>query len=690
MADSYAPPGVQAKSTMKKSEQGEFIAAARKKIDAAYVFERENRREAAMDMAFKAGYQWPESIRKERQAAGRPILTINRLPQFIQQITNDIRQADLAIKVSPVDDNSDPKLAKIYNGLLRQIHYQSSAKYVYGTAADHQVSCGIGWFRVCTEYADDEAFDQELRLKAIRNPLSVYCDPAAIEPDRSDAKWMFVSDMIPRDDFKEKYPGISEDGIDPPTDGTGDRLTWLTRDGVRIAEYWERNPVKKMLGLLQTGETIDLGKIDKGMWGMLGVTRTREAMSYEVEQYIIAGNAVLEGPYKWAGKWIPLIPAIGAEVPLETAVMRHGLIRFARDPQQLYNFNRTAAAETLALQPKSPYLVSAKMISKFKNIWDSINQKNYPYLPYESDPDNPSAMPRREAPPQMSAAFVKEAELADMDMKATTGIYDASLGAKSNETSGVAIRNRENQGDTANYHFGDNLQRSMWHAGRIMIDLIPKIYDNERVVRCLGEDDSEEHHRINQVVMGVDGSPVMINDLSAARFDVRATIGASYSTKRMEAADTLLQYLKSDPEALPMIRDLVAKNFDWPGAEEMAKRFKNSIPPNLLVDPEDPNAPPPPSPPNPLEDPVLRSEIVLRDAQAEKAYADAEKVRGETAMQKAGMMPAPLPPPEAVLMPPPAPPEMMHPEPDMDQQGGPPDFDADNGMRPPVGPPTPF
>jgi len=476
--ESYAQPGEQPKK-MSDAEQGRFLTDCRKKLDAAYVFERENRREAAIDLAFLAGYQWPESIRKERQAQGRPILTINRLPQFVRQVTNDIRQADLAIKVSPVDDQSDPKLAKIYNGLLRQIHYQSSAKHVYGAAAEHQVSCGIGWFRICTEFADDETFDQELRLKSIRNPMSVYCDPGAIEPDRSDANWMIVTEIIPTEDFKAKYPGISLDGIDPPTDGTGDRLTWLTRDGVRIAEYWLRKPVKKTIGMTQGGQTLDLSKIGQAMWPMLGITRTRVVDTFEVEQYVISGSAVLSGPHKWVSKWIPLIPVIGSETPLETSVVRAGLIRYARDPQQLYNYNRTAAAETLALQPKAPWLVDAKSIAPFKNIWDSLNRTNYPYVPYDAKEGVPP--PTRVAPPAMAPAFVKEAELADGDMKATTGIYDSSLGARSNETSGIAIRNREHQGDTANYHFSDNLERSMWHAGRILIEMIPQIYDTERV-----------------------------------------------------------------------------------------------------------------------------------------------------------------------------------------------------------------
>lgn len=672
-----------------------LVQEARDRLDQAYMFERENRREAAMDMAFVAGYQWPESIKKERQAAGRPILTINRLPQFIRQVTNDIRQADLAIKVAPVDDKADPKLTKIYNGLLRQIQYQSSAKHVYGTAAEHQVACGIGWFRICTEYVDDEAWDQEIKLKAIRNPLSVYCDPAAVEPDRSDAEWMLITEIIPTATFKKLYPKVSLDGVDPPTDGTGDRLTWLTRDGVRVAEYWVRRKVMKTLGLTDDGKTIDMSKlspevaqagIDQGI-----ITRTRQAESYEVEQYVVSGSAVLAGPYKWAGKWIPIVPVLGSEVPLETAIMRHGLIRFARDPQQLYNYNRTAAAETLSLQPKSPWLVTVKMISKFRGIWDNASKTNTPYLPYEPDDKAPGMGPRREHPPQMPEAFAREAQIADQDMKATTGIYDASLGAKSNETSGIAIRNRESQGDTANYHYGDNLQRSLWHAGRIMIDLIPKIYDSERVIRCIGEDDSEETVRVNFSGIGPDGLPTLVNDLSTGRFDVRATIGPSYSTKRMEAADTLIAYLKADPAAMPMIRDLVAKNFDWPGADEMAKRFRNAIPPALLVDPDDPEAPPPPPPPNPLDDPTIRADVELKAAQATKTFVEADKLKLEVSAMAAGaMLPAqPLPPVEMLF--PKMPPQPMPgaPEPDMDQMGGPSDFDGDNLMQGPGAMPSP-
>lgn len=679
----YGQPAQSERETGPESKS--LIEEARARLDQSYQFDRENRREAAMDLAFVAGFQWPESIKKERQAAGRPILTINRLPQFIRQVTNDIRQADLALKVSPVDDNSDPKLAKIYNGLLRQIHHQSSGKHVYGTAAEHQVACGIGWFRVCTEYADDSAFDQEIRLKALRNPLSVYCDPAAVEPDRSDAGWMFVTELVPTEAFKSKYPKAKLDGVDPPNDGTGDRLTWLTRDGVRIAEYWVRKKVKKTLGLTNEGKTIDLSQLEKGVVaeamrrGM--IVRTRDADGYEVEQYIINGSQVLEGPYKWAGRWIPLVPVIGSETPLENTIVRHGLIRFARDPQQLYNYNRTAAAETLALQPKSPWLVTFKMIAKVKGLWDQSHKQNYPYLPYEADPEMPAG-PKREHPPEMPQAFAAEAQIADQDMKATTGIYDASLGAKSNEVSGVAIRNRESQGDTANYHYGDNLRRAMYHGGRIMIDLIPKIYDNDRVIRILGEDDSEEIVPINTMAPGPKGVPVLVNDLSTGRFDVRATIGPSYSTRRMEAADTLLQYLKADPAAMPIIRDLVAKNMDWPGAEEMAKRFKNAVPAELLADPDDPNAPPPPPPPNPLDDPKIRAEVELKAAQASKTFAEADKVRLEVSAMAAGaMLPAqPLPPVEQLFpkMPPPQPPHM---EPDQDSLGGPSDSDVDDMMQ---------
>lgn len=628
--------------------------AAREAVEQAWLHDKDNRAEAAKDLTFLAGAQWPEEVRREREAEGRPMLTINRLPQFVRQVTNDIRQADLSIKVVAEDSGADVGVAKVYNGLLRMIQYRSSAKHVYSTAAEHQASCGIGWFRIASEHADDASFDQELRVKAIQQPLAVYCDPGAVEPDRSDAQWIAVTEMMPRETFKRRYPRAAEDSLDPPADWVDRPFLWSTSDGIRIAEFWYKVPIERTLALLATGETIDITDLDEAALQGAPIVRIRQVTSHRIMCAIVSGSAVLEEPHEWPGRHIPLIPVIGGEFPLEDKTYRYSVIRFARDPQQLYNYYRTATAEAIALQPKAPYLVTAKMIAKYKGAWDNAGRRNKPYLLYEPDKDAPGGRPGREHPPEMPVALANEAQIAQDDMKATTGIHDAALGARSNETSGVAIRDRKIESDVANYHFADNLQRALDHAGRILVDLIPRIYDNERIVRLMGDDGSEESVPINRVVYSLDGQEHVINDLSAGRFDVRVTLGRSYAAKRTETADAMLEFAKTVPGSIELLGDLLAKALDFPEADQIAKRLRNVIPKHILADPDDPSTEPPP-PPDPMADPMARVDMEHKHAQALKAYAEARKIERETDMLLLGpppREPQQPPPPETYALPP--------------------------------------
>lgn len=622
----------------KPRKREDIVKMARDCIEQSYDAEKVNREEAAQDLNFLAGNQWPDAVKTERERDGRPMLTINRLPQFVRQITNDIRQADIAIKVRPEDDQSDPDLARIYDGLIRQIQYRSSAKHVYSQAAEHQASCGIGWFRVVTDYADDMAFEQEIKIKPIRNPLSVYCDPASVEPDRSDAKWIAVTEMIPKAAFEERWPKAKKVDVELPSNVMETRpFFWATDETVRIAEFWRKVPVVRRLALFEDGSTVDITDFNEFQRQMLPpIVKERDCDTFKVEMYRVSGSEILDGPHAWAGKWIPLIPVIGGEFPLEEKVYRYGAIRFARDPQQLYNYYRTAHAELLALQPKAPYLVETEMLGDpdVKAMWDQAGKKNLPYLPYiRSESGN---KPDRLAPPQPSVAMVNEGQLAAEDMKAVTGIYDASMGAKSNETSGVAIGRRDEQADTANFHFIDNLQRSLEYCGRILVDLIPKVYDNERVLRLMpenGEGEEDEFVPINRVVYTDDGVPVVMNDLSAASFDIRVTIGKAYATRRMEAAEGLFEFAKAlPPPHQAAIVDLIAKNIDVPEADEMAKRLRRMVPPQVLNDPDDPNAPP--APPDPAaEAQAMAAQMELQKMELENQKVQAEIARAEAQLQ---------------------------------------------------------
>jgi hypothetical protein len=574
--------------------------------------------------------QWPDAVRQQREDEGRPVLTFNKLPQFVHQVANDIRQNPPGIKVSPVDGKSDPDLAEIFEGLIRHIEYQSNAPSVYAMAGGHAVSCGLGHFRVTTDYAGDETFDQEIYIKRIPNPLSVIWDPESVEPDRCDAEWCIVNELVHKDTFEERWPKAAPASVDIPmseTDPEGG-LFWRNDDFIRVAEYWRKKPIKKKIVQLADGQIIDVTALSRNEIVQLQPIADRDVDGYKVEHALVSAVDMLDDMTDWPGQYLPIIPVVGGEIPLGTKIYRYGLIRFARGAQQLYNFARSAAAESIALAPKAPFILTPKQIGKFKAQWDTHNTTQRPYLLYEHDPNAPGA-PQRSMPPDVPVALMQEAQIASEDMKALTGIYDASLGARSNETSGKAILARQREGDVSTAHFVANLNISLVQAGRVLVDLIPKIYDTERTIRILGEDETENMVPINSVVMSDRGEPVLVNDLSQGRYDVRLRVGPNYTTKRLEAAESMMAFAQSVPGAAAVIADLIAKNSDWPGSEEIAERLKRAIPPQILgEDAEqeiDPMQQQMAAQAAAMQEMAGKIELALKQAQVTKTEADGRK-----------------------------------------------------------------
>lgn len=558
------------------------------RFNQAWEADRFNREDALSDLKFVAGDQWPQDVRAQREQQGRPCITINRMPQFIRQVTGDMRQSRPSIKVSPVDDQGDPEIARMYNGIVRQIERQSKADMVYTMAFQAAVACGIGHFRVATEYAKDSVTEQDIIIKPIQNPIGVFWDPNAKEVDRSDADWCFVVEGITEEAFKARFPKGILSPVGPDDGQTQTHLFWQNNDQTRIAEYWYKKPKKRILALMEDGKTVDLTEFKEELRQFLpiaigsdGKPVQREVDGFEVEMCIVSGSEVLEGPYKFPVSHIPIIPIVGEETVIGSQVVRSGLIRHAKDPQRLYNYWRSSAAEMIALAPKAPFLVTPGMIKNHRSMWDRANISPLPYLIYNPDPAAPGGMPQRVNPPSPPNAMWQEAQIAADDMKGTTGIYDAGLGAKSNETSGRAILARQREGDTSTYHFFDNLAYAIRRAGEIVCALIPKIYDTERVVRLLNEDGSEAWVRINQSTIAEDGQPIVINDLSVGKYDVTVSTGPSYNTQRVEAANAMVEFARAYPNAAPAMLDKIAKMMDWPEHEEIAARLKAMLPPPL-------------------------------------------------------------------------------------------------------------
>ena len=585
---------------LSKKDSSELLTLARKQYDRAMDRERENIQLAYDDLEFMAGKQWPAGIAKERADESRPVLTINQMPQFVHQVTGDIRQMKPAIKVVPVDDEADPELADLRQGLIRYIENRSDASGIYFQGADSQVACGIGHWRVTSEYADDTTFEQELRIEGIDDQVSVLWDPDAKRMTREDAMFCFVPVDMTMDAFKFKYPDASMDEFEDVKTWShyGD---WKTDDTVRVAEYWIKKPKTLTLGLTPDGQTLDLTEDDEFEGGFTAKRKQEIAVangvriekreSYEVCRYLITAANVLEGPEEWAGRYIPIVPVIGEEVKIGRKLIRRGIIREAKDPQRQYNYFASAQTEVVALQPKAPWLLTETNVAKYQGMWEQANSKNFPYLLWTPDAKNGNQQPSRVAPAVNSQGISEGLALANEDMRRVIGIYDASLGAKSNETSGVAIKARQREGDTGTIVYFDNFTRAVRQTGKILIDLIPHVYDTQRTIRIMGEDGKVDLMQINQerdkagmpIVDPTTNQPVMLNDMTIGSYDVVAETGTSYATKREEARDSMLQFIQAAPDAAPAILDLVAKAMDWPLSEDVAERLHAILPPPILA-----------------------------------------------------------------------------------------------------------
>jgi hypothetical protein len=440
---------------------------------------------------------------------------------------------------------------------------------------------GEGYFRIVTEYAHDSTFEQDIKIRPVENMFTVHLDP----DDLFDPKFGFVEDMVKRDVFKRKY------GFDPKPATNGSAGTalegWYDDDKVRVAEYWRVDTRPKTLLLLSNGATVYKDQFNQDLAAQMQITvaRERDVECPYVQQYVMTGQEFAGDPIDWAGRWIPIIPVIGEAINIEGKRHLQGLIRHAKDPQRNFNYWRTVATETVALAPLAPWVGAAGQFDTDADKWATANRKPHPYLQYDPVTSDESGQPIAVPPPQrqplagIPAGAIQEAANAADDMKSVMGLYDASLGARSNETSGIAIQTRQREGDVSTFNFMDGFARdSLTHAGRILIDLIPKIYDTPRVVRILGSDDQPELVRVNQMFMGQDGKKVNF-DLSTGKYDVVVKVGPSFTTQREEVRQSMLEFVKMYPPAAPILGPFIAKNMDWPDADKVSGMLQSLLPP---------------------------------------------------------------------------------------------------------------
>lgn len=633
------------------SDDTAMISEAKKYLESSIVVDGDNRADALNDLEFLAGDQWDDKDKRNRQLARRPCLTINKLPTFLHQVTNDQRQNVPSIKVSPVGSGADVETAEVIQGAIRHIEYSSNADVAYDTAVNSAAAIGFGYFRLVTDYCTEDSFDQEIRFRRIRNPFTVYMDPLSEEPDGSDQRRCMISAKMSRIDFKRDYPDAQASN-DTFSLGVGDssNLNWLGADFVRIAEYYRIEEQAATLIELSNGET---GWKDKLLAMPKGVTITRERKSSRstVMLYKITALDVLERT-EIKCKWIPVFPVYGDELDIDGRIIRAGIIRHAKDPAQMYNFWMTAATEEVAMRPKTPYIGAEGQFEGYEDDWTDANVANIPFLEYKavSLDGQLAPPPSRQPMADIPQGILTMAMHANDNIKATTGLFDSSLGANGNARSGIQERSQQRQGDIANFHFTDNLNRTVRHVGRCIISMLPGYYDAQRMIRIMGEDDKISAVMINQPVSPQDqaaqaaqirqqqaaappiagaspapgpqplgqqlpGAPqpmpppaapappskldeelaaikTVLNDFTVGEYDVTVAAGPSYSTLRQEAADSMIQFGKSWPKLMDVAGDIVVKTMDWPGATEISDRIKKTLPPGVADDDSDTAATP--------------------------------------------------------------------------------------------------
>jgi len=589
----------------------DLIEEAREWFGLCATAEQERRRLWLEDVRFaKLDQQWDDDAIALRK--GRPRLTINALAPVIRQIVNDGRQNKPAITVHPADSKADPETAKIIAGLIRQIEYASDAQTAYDTGLDHAASGGFGYWKVNTAYTDDDSFDQDIRIERITNPLSIYGDPYSTAADSSDWTVAFEVELIEKKRFGRLYKGADDTGwfAEHYTKLTS---PWVEDDRVLVANWWRREEEKSTITLLSSGDIMDLKLFEKArkrgeLQDVEPIGQTREVRSWKVGMKRLTGTETLE-TLDWAGKFIPIVPCYGEEVNVEGE--RHFLsaIRSSKDAQRNFNYWRSAAAEAVALAPKIPFIGPVGAFDTDEQKWARANIDNHAYLQYDVVPEAPSGgRPERQGNAGVPSGMLQEALNASDDIKRTTGLYDASMGARSNETSGVAINARKVEGDVSTFHFQDNLTRAIGHTGRIVVDLLPHVITADRAQRILGpegprdiqtvqigrpedaEAASAARELLAQQGMKPEQATPEVRDLAnlyvlgVGKYDVTVSAGPSYTTQRQETASRMESVFQAAPALIPLLGDIYFRNLDVPGGDEMAERLEKTLPPHLQKD----------------------------------------------------------------------------------------------------------
>ena len=578
--------------TAKRTDE-EILAQAKERFQTVLDSHESERAIQRADAIFADEDQWEPEVRAARENApngSRPVLTVDKINQYISQIVNDLRQNKPSIKVKPIDDNADVDTAQVFQAIIRRIEDNSHADLAYLIAGESAVKVGEGYFMLRTDYVDEMSFDQEVRFEPIYDYSKVFLGEHDM-PDGSDAKYSFVIEDVPDSRFKREYPNAKAGSSTEFSDAVSsqDSLVWRMEKSTRVALYHYIDYKDTELYALADGATMlkeDYEELEKIPDVELPpIVSVRPTQTESIKWVKMTGAEILERG-DWIGKNIPVIKVVGKASNVNGKKHFKGLVRLAKDSLRAYNYWFSALTEKLALAPKAPFIGAVGQFDTDRDKWQKANTENYAFLQYDVVDANGAALgsPQRQQPTQMEVAMISHLQLIEHDIKTALGMFKASVGEHSPQQSGRAIQSLKIQSDTGSYHFPDNVAMSIRCAGRQLIDIIPKLYDTQRIVRIMGDDGAVQNVEINpnqpEAKKLIDGIQSIYN-LRVGKYDVTAIPGASYATKRMEQSEILMSFLQNSPQNLPMFGDLLFKMQDYPLAEEISKRFEKMLPPGI-------------------------------------------------------------------------------------------------------------
>jgi hypothetical protein len=581
-----------------------LIDEARKRFQRCLEWESIARERFLNDLKFAHGdsdngYQWPNAIRRARDVDTRPCLTMNVVRQHNLQITNEFKQNKSAVGIRAVGNGATAEAATLWEGVVRHIEYRSNAQAAYDTAAEFCVYGGIGWWRLHTDYVDENSFDQEVFIRRIEDPLTVYCDPDARERDKSDMNFAFVFDLVPRDEFEEAYPKLKNMASLSPLGVGSPDSDWVTRDHVRVCEYWRKVPrhdrllsfmdpasgQRKLLRESLAPKEVVKGIIDDPL------TRIRDVWEDVIEWKLIVGDEVVDET-EWMGKYIPLVPVLGEETRIEGVLDRKGHTRAIKDAQRMFNYNASSQVEFVALQGKTPWVAPAQAIEEYETYWNTANTQNHAVLPYNHTNDDGAEIPapQRTEPPSAAPAYEAGMQTAFNQMMMASGQWQNQMGMQGNERTGDAIAKRQDQGDTATFHFRDAYEAALLLTGKMIIDLVPKVYDTKRVLMLQADDGTDLEVEIDptarqalQQRLAHNGQVIRrIFNPSVGQYDVISQPGKAFGSRREETVKAMTLILTQNPALTGVIGDLLLSAMDFKEAQEAAVRLKRMVPPMAL------------------------------------------------------------------------------------------------------------